>query len=71
MRALVQKWSSTNRFIGLALVILALLFGTSPCTRSLLLQADRFYLYTAGVEAPMTGQPCFLRLTQYGTQCNI
>jgi len=30
MRALVQKWSSTNRFIGLALVILALLFGTVP-----------------------------------------
>jgi len=24
-----QKWSSTNRFIGLALVILALLFGTA------------------------------------------
>jgi hypothetical protein len=30
MRALVQKWSSTNRFIGLALVILSLLFGTAP-----------------------------------------
>jgi pimeloyl-ACP methyl ester carboxylesterase len=30
MRALGQKWSSTNRFIGLALVILALLFGAVP-----------------------------------------
>jgi len=30
MRALVQKWTRTNRFIGLALVILALMFGILP-----------------------------------------